>query len=811
MNKSRKETTVPPAEALSRSAERYKELADSFPQVVAETDIKGNLTFVNANSFKVFGYTKEDFEKGLNVFQMLIPDDHTRAKEQMGRVLRGEKAEGTRYTAVRKDGATFPVTIYSSRALSGGEPSGIRSIVIDETERVHMEEALRDSEERYRSIFENAVEGIYQTLPDGRYIRVNPALARMHGFASPEEMMESVTDMGTQIFMNPGVLREYSKRVEKENTVVSFEFELYRKDRSRIWVSTSARAIRNDKGEVLYYEGMVEDITERKEAEERLRESESRFRAIADYAYDWENWVDPRGRLLWINRGVFRLTGYTVEECMAMSDFPLSLFDGRDRARMAELFEEAVRGSSGNDQEFRLRCKDGSVKWIAISWQPIYDIHGAPLGHRSGVRDITARKEAEQALRRSERRYRTLLENIRDGVCITGPDRKFTFVNDIVVRRSGYPREWFEGRTALDLVRPELREFVRGLGNKSVTGEKTHPFEVSYLNASGDEMWMECHITPLFEDEEFAGFLTVNRDITERKRVEEELRQHRDHLERLVAERTAALAESEKRYRELVDNAMVGVYQITTGGEILYHNDYLVQLLGFGSLEEIRASKAPLKRKDPADRETHLKILEERGKLISHETQFVTKGGETLDVLISAGLSGDIISGMVVDITDRKRAEEELRARTEQLNESNVALKVLLGQRDKDRQDMEERFISNVKHLVLPYLEDLSGMSLGSRQETLVSIAKANLDQIVSPFLKNMHYQYAGFTPAELRVAGFIKDGKTVKEIAKILGVSEAAINSHRQHIRNKLGLRDKKVNLRAHLQSLGAMPQSNP
>ena len=490
----------------------------------------------------------------------------------------------------------------------------------------------------------------------------------------------------------------------------------------------------------------------------------------------------------------------------------LDVISPEHRAQTKTIVEAGLRGEKAQPDENMVTCErsKGNELWLEVVVNPIYE-NGRAAGVLGISRDITARKQAEQALRHSERRYRTLLDNIKDGVCITGPDRKFTFVNDIVVERSGYPREWFRGRTAMDLVKPELRGFVRALGNKSVQGEKVPPFEVSYLNTSGDKLWMECHITSLYEDEKFAGFLTVNRDITERKRIEEELRQHRDHLEQLVAERTAALTESEKRYRELVDNAVVGVCQTTLSGEILYQNQYLNRMLGFESLEEIKMSKFPLRYKNRADRETHLKILREAGKVTNYETEFLTRGGVTINVLISASLSGNIISGMVLDITDRKKAEEELRTRRDQLNESNTALKVLLDQRDKDRQDMEERFSSNVKQLVLPYLENLSGMSLTSRQGTLISIAKANLDQIVSPFLKNMHHQYSSFTPSEVRVAGFIKDGKTVKEIANILGISEAAINSHRQHIRNKLGLKDKKMNLKTYLQSLGAMPQPIP
>ena len=549
---------------------------------------------------------------------------------------------------------------------------------------------------------------------------------------------------------------------------------------------------------------------ERKLAENALRESENKYRLLLESILDGVYVIDSNGHFTFVNDVMTRRSGHPREWFIGRHCLDVIRPEQREQAR--SYVEAGLRGETVPPHELMLAYErpTGEDLWVEIITNVIYE-NGRVVGILGVSRDITARKHAEQALRHSERRYRTLLENIKDGVCITGPDRTFIFVNDIIVERSGHPREWFRGRTALDLVKPELRGFVRSLGNKSMQGEKVPPFEVSYVNASGDELWMECHIASLYEDEEFAGFLTVNRDITERKRMEKELRKHRDHLEQLVAERAAALAESEKRYRELVDNALVGVYQTALTGEILYHNDYLVHMLGFDSVEEIKASKHPLRYKNPDDREPHLRILKEKGKLTNYETEFLTRDGEAINVLISASLSGNIISGMVMDITDRKKAEEELTERTEQLKESNIALKVLLDQRDRDRQDMEERFVSNVKHLVLPYLENLSGMSLSSRQETLVSIARTNLDQIVSPFLKNMHYQYSGFTPTELRVAGFLKDGRTVKEIAGILGISEAAVNSHRQHIRDKLGLKNRKVNLRAHLQSLGDMPRSIP
>ena len=138
--------------------------------------------------------------------------------------------------------------------------------------------------------------------------------------------------------------------------------------------------------------GLVNDI-------DAWRNSEVRFRAIADYTYDWETWFAPDGDPLWVNPAVERMTGYSVEECMAMPDYPLPLIDPLDRDIIGRLLREAREGSSGNDHTFRILRKDGSLCWAAVSWQPIRDDEGTPLGVRTSVRDITKRKSAEEAMR----------------------------------------------------------------------------------------------------------------------------------------------------------------------------------------------------------------------------------------------------------------------------------------------------------------------------------------------------------------------------------------------------------------------------
>ncbi|NEQ20521.1 MAG: PAS domain S-box protein [Microcoleus sp. SIO2G3] len=148
-------------------------------------------------------------------------------------------------------------------------------------ERQQVEEALRQAEQKYRSIFENAVEGIFQTTPDGHYQACNPALARIYGYESPEELLTTLTDIERQLYVEPYRRYEFINQLHTCDSVSDFESQVYRKDGSIIWISENARAVRDEKGTLLYYEGFVTDITKRKLDEEALRQSEARFKAQA--------------------------------------------------------------------------------------------------------------------------------------------------------------------------------------------------------------------------------------------------------------------------------------------------------------------------------------------------------------------------------------------------------------------------------------------------------------------------------------------------------------------------------------------------
>jgi DNA-binding CsgD family transcriptional regulator len=196
----------------------------------------------------------------------------------------------------------------------------------------------------------------------------------------------------------------------------------------------------------------------------------------------------------------------------------------------------------------------------------------------------------------------------------------------------------------------------------------------------------------------------------------------------------------------------------------------------------------------------------------NYEFRFRDKAGRVRDAFMTiAMIPGTTMSvASLLDITERKKAEKELRAREEELEvksrnleELNTALRVLLKHREDDREELEERILTNVKELVLPYLEKLQKTPLKGEQLAYTNIIKSNLNDILSPFLRKMTSKYLNLTPREIQIATLVREGRTTKEISEVLNVSSRAVEFHRDNIRIKLGLKNKKANLRSFLLSL--------
>jgi PAS domain S-box-containing protein len=166
--------------------------------------------------------------------------------------------------------------------IKNSEYDGMICTVEDVTEQKKSQDAIRQAEKKYRSIFENTIEGIFQTTPEGRFLDINPAVVRIHGYDSADDMVKAISDINNQLYVNPEQRKKYIRILKSKGEIKNFEAEMYKKDGSRIWTSMNVRAVRDDEGNILYFEGTIEDITERKRSEEKLiRTIDSLRRAVS--------------------------------------------------------------------------------------------------------------------------------------------------------------------------------------------------------------------------------------------------------------------------------------------------------------------------------------------------------------------------------------------------------------------------------------------------------------------------------------------------------------------------------------------------
>ena len=261
------------------------------------------------------------------------------------------------------------------------------------------EEEFKENQAKFKVLFENVCSGvaIYETRNDGEdfvFVDFNPAAEQIDHIKKEELIGKSVTE----VF--PGVkqfgLFEVFRRVYKTGTPEHHPVSVYKDERIAGWRENYV--YRLPSGQIV---AVYDDVSTRKRTELVTRMTDQCFRAIADYTYDWEVWVGPPGRVLWTNPAALRVTGYSIKEIMAMPGYPGAVVYEQDRDRIERAFRSALKGSIGNDVQFRIVRKDGKVIWAEMSWQPIYDDDGNSLGHRESIRDITARKEAEDALEKA--------------------------------------------------------------------------------------------------------------------------------------------------------------------------------------------------------------------------------------------------------------------------------------------------------------------------------------------------------------------------------------------------------------------------
>ena len=268
------------------------------------------------------------------------------------------------------------------------------------SERESAEEELRRSEEWYRSVFDNALIGIFQSTPEGRFIRVNPAVAKMYGYNSPDEMIARITDVAKQHYVDPLKRNLFKNILGEQGHVEDFQIEIFRTDESRILISINARTVYENNGGVLYYEGYQTDITEHNLLENMVRERERRYRHLVENSGDIVYTTDLQGIFTYFNPAAERVTGYAISQLFGKHFHSVIRKDYHEQ--LDKFYQKQIlERTQTTYYEFPIVARDGKEKWLGQQVQLIFE-QGNVVGFQATARDITDRLRAEEEQHRRE-------------------------------------------------------------------------------------------------------------------------------------------------------------------------------------------------------------------------------------------------------------------------------------------------------------------------------------------------------------------------------------------------------------------------
>jgi PAS domain S-box-containing protein len=399
--------------------QRYRIIVDTADEGIWVFDDEYRTTFANDRMVSLLGYPNNEII-GKKLSDFLFEEDLRDFEEKAARRRKGI-AERYERRIIRKDGDILWTHVSATPIMDGdGHFQGSFAMFTDITERKEAEKALKESEEKYRSIFENAVEGMFQSTPEGQLITANPSMARIFGYVSQEEMIAQVSNIGLQLYANEENRRAFQKLLKDHGIAGGFEASFFRKDGSVIWGTLNVRAVRDTNNNVLYYEGTLEDITPRKTAEEELKKSEEKYRNIFENAVMGIYQVTTGGKFLSANPILASIHGYDSPEEMidSVADVSQLYVDPSRRTELKKMMENQgfIKGF-----EIIMRRKDGSLHWVSNTAHTIRDQHGNSLYYEGTIEDITSRKLAEESAKQLKQTLLGTLQALSQSIEIREP------------------------------------------------------------------------------------------------------------------------------------------------------------------------------------------------------------------------------------------------------------------------------------------------------------------------------------------------------------------------------------------------------
>ena len=525
-------------EELAKSEARYRSLVEEAGIGIATADTEGKFTSVNNALRQTLGYSKEEMI-GKPFAYFLHPDDQEMVLTLFRKALTQPRGSlSLKFRAIHKDGRMLYMSSSPIVLKYGENVIGFNAIIEDITERKRTEEALKESEVRYKSLVNNVRVGILRSTPGppGKILEINPATEEITGYSREELLAMDMEELYVHLEDRQALLEE----IASAKGGLTRELRWRKKDGSEIVVLDRLIAVRDEADNILHIDAIIEDITERKRADEE-------HQAIVQTALDGFWIADLEGRLLEVNNSYCKMTGYTRQELLTMSTSDIEASGNREKT--ARHIKKVM--AQGHDRfETRHKGKDGRIIDVEVSANYIDIGKGQMFVF---VRDITERKRAEERLKESEAKYRTLVENATDFIYMIGADDRILSLNQSAARLIGKEPAALIGKNVFSLFPREMAtQFSKEFRLAFKTGKTIRAD--SKLIAGGTEMWASTSLSPIKNDKnEVVAVMGVTRDITEPKRLEKELQEKNEQLDAQNEELRAQSEELITQKQELIE------------------------------------------------------------------------------------------------------------------------------------------------------------------------------------------------------------------------------------------------------------------
>jgi len=658
-------------EEVAKSEARYRSLFETTSNGVAIIDLKGEVILVNEALCSMVGYSQNELI-GRNFADFLHPDDAPRLLELFVEGLTGQaKHPALEFRTTHRDGRILWLYSSPTELVQGNETIGFSAIIHDITERVQMEKALRQSEEKFRKVLDNSQDMIYSmNLHTSGYEYVSPATKQVLGY-SPEEFQTLNSDELISL-VHPEDAEKLQQNIvdlitQGENKALSVEYRVKHKELGYRWVSDIRSAVFDGANMPVAIVGSLRDINERKLAQEALRQSEERFRSVLDNSLDMIYSLNLQtGRYEYMSPASERILGYSPEEVIRRSlEETRATIHPEDVQRMDENVIELIasKGATASRIQYRVKHKELGYRWMSDSRSVAYDNGNTPVAVVGSMRDITELKLADEVLRQREQDYLILLESTHDSMIVVDAETlKVIFGNRRSALMFGFDPVLNAGVgvNLLDFIHPEDREMaIKGFVEDLHQRDRRQRYDVRAKTKDGREIWVSALATRI----EFQGRVAVLlslKDVTETRRAEE------------------ALKQSEELYATMANSSQVGIY-IVQDGKFVFVNPQFQEDTGF-SADELLGTDS-LRIVHPDDRET---VRENAAKMLkgelnsAYEYRAINRSGGTrvvVERVASIRYGGKLASmGCYMDITERKLAEEKLKQTMAELTRSNTEL-----------------------------------------------------------------------------------------------------------------------------------------